>query len=371
MSTIEKAMAQLQGKQDPEKDKSSSPEESQNTTSVPDGEENLNQENASESVAQAKTSTGGATESPHGTSEDVITAPTRPAPSDSDTTAASAPAAKETSNKQTSEQHQSNSAIEERAQSAPSDTADDNNSGSQYVEIDLHYLESRGYVHKQSSNKVIKEQFRAIKRKLLNNAFGALSKTLHHPNLIIVSSCNPHEGKTFSSINLALNMALEQDKTVLLVDSDVVRPSVARELGVKPEVGLTDYLSGKIKDVSEIIFSTNIDNFKFIPAGKPHDLSTELLASEKMNRLTNELATRYSDRVVIFDAPPLLGVNETHVMANLVGQAVVVVEEEKTKLADVEKAVSQLDENLAIGFLLNKSKRAWQDYYGYNYYAES
>lgn len=237
-----------------------------------------------------------------------------------------------------------------------------------YVEIDQYFLKSKGFVTQESENRAMKEQFRSIKRKLLNNAFGPIASTLHYPNLIIITSCNPHDGKTFSSINLALNIALEQDKTVLLVDSDVVRPSVTRELGVKLEKGLTEYLSGAINNVSDIIYNTNIDNFKFIPAGKPHELSSELLASEKMNKLTQELATRYSDRVVIFDAPPLLGVNETHVMANLVGQAVIVVEENKTKLADIENAVSQLDKKLAIGFLVNKSRGSYRDYYGYGYY---
>ncbi|PID43579.1 MAG: exopolysaccharide biosynthesis protein [Proteobacteria bacterium] len=237
-----------------------------------------------------------------------------------------------------------------------------------YTDIDIGLLNRKGFVSKESDNRVLKEQFRAIKRKLINNAFGPLSKSIHFPNLIIVTSCNPHEGKTFSSINLALNIALEQDKTVLLVDSDVVRPSITWELGVKIKTGLTEFLSGEIKDVSSIIYSTNIDNFKFIPAGHPHEQSSELLASEKMHKLTEELATRYSDRIVIFDAPPLLGVNETHVMAKLVGQAVIVVEENKTRLNDIENAVSQLDNSLAIGYLVNKSKGSYKDHYGYGYY---
>ncbi|OZG73585.1 hypothetical protein BTA51_10505 [Hahella sp. CCB-MM4] len=238
---------------------------------------------------------------------------------------------------------------------------------SRYSEIDVDVLTKKGFITQQSTNRHLKEQFRAVKRKLLNNAFGAISKTLHHANLIIVSSCNAHEGKTFSAINLALSIALEQDKTVLLVDTDVLRPNVIRELGVTPDSGLTEFLSGKIPDVSDIIHNTNIDNFKFIPAGSPHELSTELLASEKMAKLMEELASRYSDRVVIFDAPPLLGVNETHIMANLVGQAVIVVEENKTRLTDVQVAVEQLEKKLAIGFLVNKSKGEAKDQYGYGY----
>ncbi|WP_020408739.1 XrtA-associated tyrosine autokinase [Hahella ganghwensis] len=243
----------------------------------------------------------------------------------------------------------------------------DNGRTSQNSVIDIELLTKKGFITQQNENRQLKEQFRAVKRKLLNNAFGAISKTLHHPNLIIVSSCNPNEGKTFSSINLALSIALEQDKTVLLVDADVLRPNVVRELGVPPVSGLTEFLSGQITDVSEIIHNTNIENFKFIPAGTPHDLSTELLASEKMAKLTEELASRYSDRVVIFDAPPLLGVNETHIMANLVGQAVIVVEENKTRLNDVQVAVEQLEKKLAIGFLVNKSRGEAKDQYGYGY----
>ncbi len=253
---------------------------------------------------------------------------------------------------------------------AGADTPENKSAGnnSRYVAIDTAYLDSKSFVTKDSENRVLKEQFRAIKRKLINNAFGSLAKSLHFPNLIIVTSCNAHEGKTFSSINLALNIALEKNKTVLLVDSDVVRPSITNELGVEIKTGLTEYLAGEIKDVSDIMYSTNIDNFKFIPAGHPHNQSSELLASEKMHILTKELATRYSDRIVIFDAPPLLGVNETHVMANLVGQAIIVVEENETKLNDIEVAVSQLDKDLAIGYLVNKSRGSYRDHYGYGYY---
>ena len=152
-----------------------------------------------------------------------------------------------------------------------------------------------------------------IKRKLINNAFGPLSSTLNHPNLILVSSTRPGEGKTFTSVNLALSIALEQDKTVLLVDTDVLRPNVARTLDIQVPLGLTDYLSGDDVKVNDILYSTNVERLKIIAAGRPHHLSTELLASDKMVALANEFASRYPDRIVIFDAPPLLGITETAV----------------------------------------------------------
>lgn len=241
-----------------------------------------------------------------------------------------------------------------------------------YIEIDLQSLSNRNFVSIATERRLIYEEYRVIKRKLINNAFGGLSSTLKHPNLILVSSSRPGEGKTFTSVNLALSIALEQDKTVLLVDADVLRPNVSRTLEISTPLGLTDYLSSTDVNAADIIYSTNVERLKIITAGKPHHLSTELLASDKMIELVNEFASRYPDRIVIFDAPPLLGVNETCVMAAMCGQAVVVLEENKTKLNELDKALSLLPKELAVGFVINKAyySRDKGYGYGYGYYAE-
>ena len=236
------------------------------------------------------------------------------------------------------------------------------------VQLDLASLEKRNFVSLSKERRLINEEYRVIKRKLINNAFGVLSKTLQHPNLILVSSSRPGEGKTFSSINLALSIALEQDKTVLLVDADVLRPNISKTLNISHSLGLTDYLQSADVTVPDILLSTNVERLKIITAGSPHHLSTELLASERMSQLVNEFATRYSDRIVIFDAPPLLGVNETAVMAAMCGQAVVVVEENRTRLAEIEQSVSLLPKEMAVGFLINKAHRNQGKGYGYGYY---
>jgi len=233
------------------------------------------------------------------------------------------------------------------------------------LQINKTSLEERGYLIDSGSRQTIKDEFRQIKRKLLNNAFGAASKTLDNSNLVMVSSSKPNEGKTFVSINLALSIALEQDKTVLLIDADVLRPSVNRELGIGNVPGLIEYLLGEKDDIGDIIYNTNIDKLKIIPAGEPHHLSNELLASDKMESLAKELAERYSDRIVIFDCPPLIGVTETLVLANLMGQAIVVVEESKTYLSDIQKATENLSDDLALGLVLNKAIKSHKDMYGY------
>ena len=239
-------------------------------------------------------------------------------------------------------------------------------------ELDLAALEAKGHISLTGNRSKINEEYREIKRKLLQNAFGALSSTLKNSNIIMVTSGRPSEGKTFTATNLALSIASEQDKTVLLVDADVLKPNVLRTLGLPRQQGLMEYLIGEVSDIAEVLYPTNLDKLKIIPAGKSHHLSTEFLASKKMESTIEEFANRYHDRVVVIDAPPLLGINETAILANFAGQAVVVVEENRAKLSDIQACVERLNENMAIGFVVNKSVNFESDgsgYYGYYGYA--
>ncbi|WP_032097174.1 MULTISPECIES: XrtA-associated tyrosine autokinase [unclassified Alteromonas] len=238
--------------------------------------------------------------------------------------------------------------------------------------IDFERLDKNGHISLNGERKQINEEYREIKRKLLANAFGALAKTLHNPNIIMVTSSRPSEGKTFTATNLAMSIASEQDKTVLLVDADVLKPNVLRTLGLENRQGLMEYLKGDVADIADVLYPTNIDKLKIIPAGRSHHLSTELLASQKMHDTVDEFANRYPDRIVIFDTPPLIGINESAILANFAGQAVVVVEEGKAKMSDIKLSVERLNPEMAIGFVVNKSVHNDTDgsgYYGY-YYAE-
>ncbi len=238
------------------------------------------------------------------------------------------------------------------------------------LNIDLERMSANGFVGLESARNLINEEYREIKRKLLQNAFGPLASTISNSNIIMVSSARPAEGKTFSAVNLALSIAAEQDKTVLLVDADVLKPNILRTLGLDPQNGLMEYLLGKVDDLSDVIYHTNVPKLRIIPAGQSHHLSTELLASQMMKVTVEEFATRYPDRVVIIDTPPLIGINESAILANLAGQAVIVVEEGRSKLNDIQSAVERLNPDMAIGFLVNKSTNFSDKsgYYGYQYY---
>lgn len=237
---------------------------------------------------------------------------------------------------------------------------------SRKVQIDLPALAKIGYLTPDATRSRLAEEFRVIKRPLLRNVYPAQPNGLQRAQLLMVTSSLPGEGKTFVSVNLAISLAMELDTTVLLVDSDVSRPSVLKRLGLPSEPGLLDVLTDPAMGLSDVILRTNIDKLTLLPAGRSHGRATELLASESMNRLLDELAQRYRDRVIVFDAPPLLASSESRVLASRMGQVVFVVESEKTPQKTVAQAMAALENCQVVLPLLNKVGNSdVGEYYGY------
>jgi protein-tyrosine kinase len=214
------------------------------------------------------------------------------------------------------------------------------------------------------------DEYRRIKRPLLAGAFGKGVARLPHGNLIMVGSSVPGEGKTFTSMNLALSIVQELDYTVLLVDADVAKPHISRVLELDDKPGLIDVLVDDTLDLQEVIVNTNIEGLRVLPAGPVHRQSTELLASERMVTLVAEMAERYSDRVLVFDTPPLLATTEAQVMSSLMGQVLLVVRAGITPQQAVLQSLETLGPRAGVNIVLNQVRGAWSDeyygYYGYN-----
>jgi protein-tyrosine kinase len=237
------------------------------------------------------------------------------------------------------------------------------------VALDLSRLREAGLVDPRSSksNRTM-EQFRRIKRPLLLHVRGEGASVVDNANIIMVTSALPGEGKTFTAINLAMSIAMEMDKTVLLIDADVAKPDITARLGVEAEKGLIDVLLDDGVTLPDVLLRTDIPKLTLLPSGNKHVHSTELLASERMRQLTLELSNRYPDRIIIIDSPPLLLTNEARVLAGLVGQVVLVAEESRTPQHAVKEAVEMLDENEIVGIVMNKgSHHKDGDGYGYGY----
>ncbi|WP_426106143.1 XrtA-associated tyrosine autokinase [Massilia sp. TSP1-1-2] len=234
-----------------------------------------------------------------------------------------------------------------------------------YVDINLARLHQMGMVTHDAGRTNAAEDFRIIKRPLLRNAQGAISSGLKNGNLIVVTSALPGEGKTHCAVNLAMSIAMEKDHTVLLVDADVARPSVLRVLGVPAAPGLMDVLLDDTTGLADVILRTNIPTLSLLPAGRNNKHATELLASQTMSALLDEIATRYPERIVIFDSPPLLLTSEASVLAAQMGQVVMVIEAETTTQREVREALRRLDNCPRVDLICNKARAFAGDYHGY------
>ncbi|MGH8762151.1 MAG: XrtA-associated tyrosine autokinase [Nitrosospira sp.] len=239
------------------------------------------------------------------------------------------------------------------------------------IALNLTKMRQYGIVTPDEGRTQIAEQFRVIKRPLLTNAFNKGGDMIKNGNLIMVTSALAGEGKSFCTVNLAMSIAMEMDRTVLLVDADVARPSMPKILGCGTERGLLDILLDEKLDLADVLIKTDIEKLTLLTAGRRHSHSTELLASQSMGALLKELAQRYADRVVIFDSPPLLLTSEARVLASQMGQIVLVVEAETTSQQTVKETLRQIESCDVVNLIYNKARSfSGGEYYG-SYYHES
>jgi protein-tyrosine kinase len=237
------------------------------------------------------------------------------------------------------------------------------------TDIDLEGLKARGFLTPDGQKSQIAEEFRIIKRPILRNAHGKPGSSIRNGNLIMVTSALPREGKTFVAINLAMSVAMELDTTVLLVDGDVAHPDLPNVLGVPASPGLLELLTGNDLGVADVLVRTNVENLLVLPGGAPHRRATELLASEQMASILRELASRYSDRIIIFDSPPLLATTEARVLAAQMGQIVMVVAAGSTGRQVVQHALSTIVSCENVMMMLNKASQTDVGAY-HGYYAD-
>jgi protein-tyrosine kinase len=236
------------------------------------------------------------------------------------------------------------------------------------VRIPIEMLRARGFVTPDAAPTAISQEFRVIKRPLLANAFGRGTAAVTNGRRVMVTSAFAGEGKSFCAINLAMSIAAERDTYVLLVDADVAKPSIPRELGIESGPGLMDCLIDPTRDVGELVQPTNVERLSLLPAGRNHEQATELLASASMKELIDHLSDRYEDRIIIFDSPPIMMTTEARVLASYMGQIVMVVEAGVTPREAVTDALASIGSPEVVGMVLNKAREArGARYQGYGY----
>jgi protein-tyrosine kinase len=242
------------------------------------------------------------------------------------------------------------------------------------IAFDWVHLEREGFLTPENQRSLIAEEFRLIKRPLLRTAFGRDNRSQRNgiSHVAMVTSPAPGDGKTFTALNLALSVASERDLHVLLIDGDPRRMGLSRLLGAAGRKGLIDVLMTPSMSIGNVIARTDIPNLSIVPAGQLVDAPTEVYASQSMSRVMADIAPRYADRFIIFDAPPALASSEAGVLASHVGQVIMIVQANETSRKAVAQSLALVDACPNVSFVLNRvTMSAGMERFGrYGYYHE-
>jgi len=214
-------------------------------------------------------------------------------------------------------------------------------------------LLSGRYLVTESADRNVYEQFRRLKRPLLRCAFGPLAET--GTQVVMITSALQGAGKTFVAGNLAHVLAMEKDRSVLLIDTDNANPTLTRQLGLLGRPGLFDVINDAGMTLEQAICRTDVPGLYVLPAGRSAPDSLERLNSDRCREVLEEILSNHPGGIVILDAPPLLVTSDAPAVAGLAGQFLMVVEAGETSRSSVCKALELLDERKPIGLILNRA----------------
>jgi exopolysaccharide/PEP-CTERM locus tyrosine autokinase len=245
-------------------------------------------------------------------------------------------------------------------------------SSARRILIDRDALRQAGYLPETAVDRRFASYFRQIKRPLITKVQSAADAAGPNPRVIVMTSALPGDGKTFTSINLALSLAHERDVSVVLVDADIPKPHVSRIFGVDAEPGLTDALASVDLDIESLVLPTDVGNLSVLPAGRGADNATELLASARMGAVLTRLLSRHPRRIVLLDSPPLMVSSEARSLVAIAGQLVMVVRSGRTPRKAVLDALTEIGGERSVSLVLNQGPTGFGGGYGdYGAYGES
>jgi protein-tyrosine kinase len=238
------------------------------------------------------------------------------------------------------------------------------------IKLDPEALREQGVLPPQGADDRLTEQFRRVKRPIVNFAIGRETSDAGSTNVAMVTSSLAGEGKTFTSFNLALSIARERDVSVLLIDADVAKRHISEALGLQGRQGLTDCLADMTLNPESLVLGTDVAGLTILPAGRRTSSAPELFASERMVEIVRLLGDASAHRVVLFDSSPLLLTNESQALARLVDQIVLVVRAESTPQPALLESIGLLDSSKTIRCILNQARTSGMSeyYYGYGYH---
>lgn len=238
--------------------------------------------------------------------------------------------------------------------------------GGATIDFSAEALTNHGLLPVQEMRRRHLDEFRAIKRPLLDTAF-ADSAAGTRAGAILVTSSTADEGKSYTSLHLALSLAQEESCHVTLIDADAPRRCLTQVFAPNGRPGLLDYLKQHERRSTDVISATSVPNLWFVPAGTYSPSATELYAGPRMEAFIAQLLALSPRHLVVIDAAPMLLTSETQVLARTAGQFLFVVRAASTLQDMVTDAVSRLPAERPIGLVLNRWRPlafSEREYYG-------
>lgn len=206
------------------------------------------------------------------------------------------------------------------------------------------------------------EEFNKLRSSLI-----ALTKGDEFRNTLLVTSTVSEEGKSMTALNLAISLAKEHDHTVLLVDTDLRRPSIHKYLEIEPEVGLVHCLRDNLP-LEKALVKTGVGKLVVLPAGETVRDPVDMLSSNRMKAILQELKNRYPERYVILDSPPALPFADASVLSAMVDSTLFVVREGRAKAEDIAAAIEDFREHGLLGVVYNDAHEFLRSRSYYYYY---
>jgi exopolysaccharide/PEP-CTERM locus tyrosine autokinase len=235
------------------------------------------------------------------------------------------------------------------------------------IHLDIQALRTAGMLPQAQGELALRNQFRRLKWPLRDALRQRFQAGQWNANLIMVASALPGEGKTFTSLNLAMSLAREQDCRVVLVDADVAKGHLTGLMGLSEHRGLLELLANPSVQLKDVLVATDIERLSILPAHTYRGNAPELFASKRMEQVMAELAALSTDHVVIFDSSPVLSTNEAQVLGRLMSQILMVVRADHTDRNAVLDAIELL-ERPKLSFILNQCQVVLgEDYYNSSY----
>ena len=208
-------------------------------------------------------------------------------------------------------------------------------------------LQRSGLIHPSMEDLDVVNAFRNLRTSLLN-------KMEQYNSTLMVTSIIPEGGASFVATNLAAAFTFDHQKTAMLIDCNFKDTSLAEKFNLDFKYGLKDFITGKVNDISEIVYSTGIQRLRLIPSGNQESDVVEFFTGERMYSFLSEVRSRYSNRIIIIDAPPILESADTKILAELADYILLVVPYKGVTTNLINRTLNSIDKTKIVGMILNK-----------------